>query len=296
MPKEVDHVERRGELADAVLRVVARGGVRAVTMRTVASEAGWSTGALNHYFDGKDDLLVAALRRAMHLIRREIAAAAASSDYKAALERMLVQVLPVDDTPSRLRPCLAFILWRGSCGRRDPRHTWQPPTLRGDAKLAEIVRRGQDAGNFVTSLEPEWVADCLGALVDGLSTRSVIQDIGPEPQLFRDAVHSWVAVFTTSSPSEVTERRGLMKKRLVREASARTARFLAAFLHRTRRSSRKRSLTDGPLRARISTNRYALCHASRGSDQQEGEVPEWETPQWPRRTRKATGESTVDSS
>jgi AcrR family transcriptional regulator len=48
MPKVVDHEQRRGELAAAVWSLASREGLEAVTVRRVAEEAGWSTGALVH--------------------------------------------------------------------------------------------------------------------------------------------------------------------------------------------------------------------------------------------------------
>ncbi len=62
MPKVVDHDERRTELARAALRVVGRGGIQALTTRGVAAEAGWSTGVLAHYYDSRDQLLLAAFK------------------------------------------------------------------------------------------------------------------------------------------------------------------------------------------------------------------------------------------
>jgi AcrR family transcriptional regulator len=56
----VDHEERRTDLARAVLRVVGRGGVQALTTRAVAAEAGWSTGVIAHYYANRDELLLSA--------------------------------------------------------------------------------------------------------------------------------------------------------------------------------------------------------------------------------------------
>lgn len=64
MPKIVDRVERRAEITDAVLEIVSEVGVDAVTIRDVATRCGWSTGVIHHYIGGRDDLLLAALKRA----------------------------------------------------------------------------------------------------------------------------------------------------------------------------------------------------------------------------------------
>ena len=47
------------------MRLIARDGFEAMTMRAVASEAGLSYGSLFHYFDSKDDLLLHAVRYSM---------------------------------------------------------------------------------------------------------------------------------------------------------------------------------------------------------------------------------------
>lgn len=61
MPKQVDHEERRREIATAVLRLVTTRGVEAASLRAVASEAGVSMGAVQHYFRTKDQMLHFAL-------------------------------------------------------------------------------------------------------------------------------------------------------------------------------------------------------------------------------------------
>ena len=57
MPAIVDHDARRHEIASAVGRLVARGGVQTVTMRSVAKEVGYSTTVITHYFHNKEDLM-----------------------------------------------------------------------------------------------------------------------------------------------------------------------------------------------------------------------------------------------
>ena len=58
MPKVVDIEQRRAELAEAASRLIARAGIESATMREVAAEAGWTTGALTHYFSDKRELLL----------------------------------------------------------------------------------------------------------------------------------------------------------------------------------------------------------------------------------------------
>jgi AcrR family transcriptional regulator len=58
MPKIVDAERRRAEITGATARLIARSGIEAVRMRDVAAEAGWTTGAVAHYFTDKRELLL----------------------------------------------------------------------------------------------------------------------------------------------------------------------------------------------------------------------------------------------
>ena len=76
MPKVVDHEERRAKLGAAVWRLASREGLEAVTVRRVAEEAGCSTGAVVHYFAGKEDLLLFAFSTVADRVRTRLAEAA----------------------------------------------------------------------------------------------------------------------------------------------------------------------------------------------------------------------------
>jgi AcrR family transcriptional regulator len=98
MPKVVDADERRAEITDAAARLIARAGVGAATLRDVAAEAGWTTGAITHYFDDKQELLLrtfeASLEHRLSLrVERESTAQTRPIN---ALRSSLEGALPVD--------------------------------------------------------------------------------------------------------------------------------------------------------------------------------------------------------
>src|ERR1700722_16047666 len=62
MPKVVDHQQRRDEIALVACRVVADYGFEQATIVRIAREAGYTTGMVAHYFDTKQDIIIAALR------------------------------------------------------------------------------------------------------------------------------------------------------------------------------------------------------------------------------------------
>lgn len=55
-------LERRRNLIDAAIRDIAANGYDAVTIATICEEAGFSRGLIGHYFSGKDDLLLEAVK------------------------------------------------------------------------------------------------------------------------------------------------------------------------------------------------------------------------------------------
>lgn len=61
MPKRVDHDQRRADIARAAVAMIAQHGLEDVKLTQIARAAGCTTGAVTHYFETKDDVLLAAL-------------------------------------------------------------------------------------------------------------------------------------------------------------------------------------------------------------------------------------------
>src|SRR6516162_1794366 len=95
MPKIVDHAERRDEIALVACRVVASQGFDGASMVRIAREAGSTTGMLAHYFDSKQDIIIAALRLILRRIEERLTRPAASTSRSDLLD-LLLEALPVD--------------------------------------------------------------------------------------------------------------------------------------------------------------------------------------------------------
>lgn len=63
---------RREELVQATIAVIAQDGLAGATLATIAKRAEMSPALVNHYFDGKDELLAVALRHVSSMLRDEI--------------------------------------------------------------------------------------------------------------------------------------------------------------------------------------------------------------------------------
>lgn len=64
---------RRRALLDAALRIIARGGVEAVTHRSVAAEAGVSRGATTYHFASRDEIVLEAFRHYIDRVAANLA-------------------------------------------------------------------------------------------------------------------------------------------------------------------------------------------------------------------------------
>src|SRR5271169_4172442 len=73
LTREQSRANTRERLLAAARRVFARSGFHGASVEEIASEAGFSTGALYSNFDGKEDLFLALMEREIAEHAREIA-------------------------------------------------------------------------------------------------------------------------------------------------------------------------------------------------------------------------------
>jgi len=109
MPKIVDHERRRDEIALVACRVVAEYGFDQATIARIAREAGYTTGMVAHYFDTKQEIIIAALRLILRRIEERLTAAAGEGDRE--LLALLTEALPVDAT--RFTECVFWTAFWG---------------------------------------------------------------------------------------------------------------------------------------------------------------------------------------
>jgi TetR/AcrR family transcriptional regulator, transcriptional repressor of bet genes len=107
MPKIVDHEQRRDEIALIACRVVAQHGFEQATIVRIARAAGCTTGMIAHYFETKQDIIIAALRLILRRIEERLAHAAGAAD----LLTLLSEALPLDQT--RYTECAVWMAFWG---------------------------------------------------------------------------------------------------------------------------------------------------------------------------------------
>jgi AcrR family transcriptional regulator len=107
MPKIVDHQQRRDEIALIACRVVAQYGFEQATIVRIARAAGCTTGMIAHYFETKQDIIVAALRLNLRRIEERLTHAEGAAD----LLTLLSEALPIDE--NRYIECAVWMAFWG---------------------------------------------------------------------------------------------------------------------------------------------------------------------------------------
>src|ERR1700731_3310938 len=109
MAKIVDHAQRRDEIAYVACQVVAVYGFDQATVARIARAAGYTTGMVAHYFESKQDIILAALR--LILLRIEIRLTRERESGEAGLLEVLSEALAID--AQRFTECAFWMAFWG---------------------------------------------------------------------------------------------------------------------------------------------------------------------------------------
>ncbi|WP_017586425.1 TetR/AcrR family transcriptional regulator [Nocardiopsis ganjiahuensis] len=198
MPKIVDHEERRRELAEALWRVIASSGPQAVSIRTVAAEAGLSAGALRHYFQTREELLLFAMDLSEERVRRRMAEYSLTLTPEVPMVERAAgfaeQMLPLDETRRA-----EYRAWEatGTLGAMDPRaeERW--------IQQRSLYRRLVGGlGGLPPLEEPEqvhpdpWVetwSEYLHTYIDGLALQLMVTPTQVPPKAARARLRAFLA-------------------------------------------------------------------------------------------------------
>ncbi|MFW6725031.1 TetR/AcrR family transcriptional regulator [Streptomyces sp. MAR4 CNY-716] len=168
----VRHDERRREIADAVLAIVADQGLAAVSLNATAARAGVSPGRVQHYFPAKHDLIESAFDRGNALSSQRIRTRAGedleTAEPRTVLTAVLTELIPYDAaTRAHLRVRQSFNALALADAAIAERMRQLYAGLHGD--LAAALRRDQATGRVRTGLDPAREAVALTAMTEGLA-------------------------------------------------------------------------------------------------------------------------------
>ncbi|MEU9456676.1 TetR/AcrR family transcriptional regulator [Streptomyces sp. NPDC048277] len=175
-------------ILDVALQLFAANGYRATTMKEIAEGVGISQPGLMHHFPGKQDILIAVLRR------WDDRSPARSSDYDELplLERLLQTVDYI--LQNRTSAALHCVLSAEATDPRHPAHAYFKErygrsVARATASFEGLRRRGV----LRPGADPAALARMLIALLDGLQLQWLL---GATPVDFRAELRQFVDAWT----------------------------------------------------------------------------------------------------
>jgi AcrR family transcriptional regulator len=172
VPKIVDHDQRRIELARAAVKVIDRLGIEDATLREIAREAGYSTGIIGHYFNSREDVLIAALGYVMDNATTRMAELALSHRGLKATHELSAELLPLDRR--RTRENRVWLLYGAEAiYEKKLRRTYLQCDERVRILLRTTLEQAIADGELSSSVDAELEANRLLALSDGISLQAL---------------------------------------------------------------------------------------------------------------------------
>lgn len=191
MPKQVDPVARRGDVVDALFRVVFRDGLQRASLRAVADEAGLNIGSLRHYFANQQELMrfamQAMLDRVSDRLLRRIDDIGNLNTLSHTQRRslpidLLSELLPLDETR---RAEVAVFIDFVTAARTHPAiddELARKSATGTRALVGRILIRMRDMGALRPGLHIATETERLSSLLDGLSLNTVLHPDILSPQ------------------------------------------------------------------------------------------------------------------
>jgi len=165
MTREQSRAHTRERLLTAARSAFARSGFHGASVDEIASEAGFSTGALYSNFDGKEDLFLVLMEREIEEHAREIAEAVGARDSMAekATGGARQWMTMIDREPELLLLFMEF--W--AYGVRDPQ--MRPKVAARFAQMREVITKLIADGVREFDLELDIPAEQLALVIDALA-------------------------------------------------------------------------------------------------------------------------------
>ena len=188
MPRQVDHEQRRTEIAYAVWAVTAQDGLDAVTLRRVAAEAGVSLGRVQHYFGSKEELLQHTCRTVIDISASSFATRTTGVGALETVRALVAQPVPRDELTR-----IGTAVWQAFLTRAasDPaiRAIIAEAVAGAQHELSRLIVEAQADGDLRTSLDAQQLGRALFALGYGLAQQVLIATLTAE--------EAWSAIDTT---------------------------------------------------------------------------------------------------
>ena len=169
LTREESRQQTRQSVIDAAAAVFAKRGYRGASVEEIASEAGYTIGALYSNFSGKDDVLLALLEQQVaRIAERIVGAARAEQDPTDKLRAGAREWMAfLDEEPEMYALMVEFwTMWVRDEEQR-PHHAKRFAAVR--AYIGGLIQEKADEMGVAMRLPPEHIGAVVMALADGLA-------------------------------------------------------------------------------------------------------------------------------
>lgn len=184
VPRVVDHEQRRQELLDATWEVVGGEGIEATTLRRIAERAGCTTGLVTHYFESKEEVLVAALRRVHAAAGERMVKELQNRPGLAGLRAVLLEALPLDEVRQvEWKVWIAF--WGNASTSSELQLEQHRRYTEWRALLTGALLKSKRNGELTGDLNIARLVDQIVSLIDGLGLQAILDPDHLPPRRLR---------------------------------------------------------------------------------------------------------------
>jgi AcrR family transcriptional regulator len=218
MPKKVDHEERRRAFLEAAYRCIKRDGFAGMTVRAVAKEAGFTTGALVHYVDSMDELLVKTSEYAAREVRAKMLEMENHPDPLVSLREVLYLALPSDED-KRGNWNYWFGFWERSAESAAVRKITHLRYSEWLERNARMIRRAKLAGDIAEDVDITVAARAGVAMIDGIAAQTIRSGRSLSTSEQRKLIDEWIKLWLR--PTRAFAGKPAKKARTVKKTTGR---------------------------------------------------------------------------
>jgi AcrR family transcriptional regulator len=166
MPIYVDHHARRGQVVDVALRLIAKAGLDAVTVRDVAEAAGCSTAIVSHYFQNKRELLITTYRAT---IERSTARWSGTLEGSGGdLRAYLSEIMPLDE-PRLMEWRIWLAFWAKAAVDQEIAAEQRECVRLARSRILDVMKELVDRGDIATDVDLPLAARRVLATITGMA-------------------------------------------------------------------------------------------------------------------------------
>ncbi|RYL92649.1 TetR family transcriptional regulator C-terminal domain-containing protein [Sporolactobacillus sp. Y61] len=174
MPKKVDHDQRKQKVAEACWRTIRNEGISGATVRKVSHEAGLSAGAMRHYFNSQEDLLLFSMKLVIDRIEGRFQKLTFSGTPVERSVQLLSQFLPLNKE-QRLEMEVWYAFTAGVIHRPVFRSLCDEMDDKLRLACSIVIDRLSGSGLISRAINRRLETERLYALLDGLAVHGLLR-------------------------------------------------------------------------------------------------------------------------